>query len=481
MRSAGGAATPISGLLITESPVHGDQRGSFTEAWNAERLTAAGLGRFRPAQHNPGHFRPVQHNISVNAERGVTRGFHAEPWDKFVTVASGAVLAAWVDLRAGAGFGTSWWRELRPGQAAFVPRGVANAFQALEDGTVYSYLVNRTWRPASSADGYPAVNLADPALAVPWPVPLEQAVLSAADRRHPLLKEVPPLRRRGRTLVLGASGQLGRALCAGLDDVRPVPRTEVDLSDPVSVAGFDWSGADTVINAAAWTDVDGAETPAGRSACWAVNVQGVRALVEASRAHGFSLVQVSSDYVFDGRRPEHAEDEPVSPLNVYGQTKAAGEALVATLPDALLVRTSWLIGDGANFVRTMIELARRGERPRVVDDQVGRLTFSTELAAAIRHLLEAGASGVHHVSSSGPALSWCALARHVFALCGRDPDDVVPVSSDTWAADVQRRGRPAPAPRPAHSALRLDRLEATGFSPRDGMSGLADYVRELTS
>src|SRR5690606_28696107 len=146
-----------------------------------------------------------QQNISFNATAGTIRGVHAEPWDKYVSVAAGRAFGAWVDLREGDSFGAPFWTELDPQTAVFVPRGVANSFQVLEDGTAYTYLVNDHW----SADAvYANVSLLDPALAIPWPLPI--AEMSDKDRAHPVLAEVEPMAPR-RTVVIGAGGQLGKA------------------------------------------------------------------------------------------------------------------------------------------------------------------------------------------------------------------------------------------------------------------------------
>ena len=125
--------TGIPGLRVVELSVHGDARGWFKENWQREKMAALGL---------PADFRPVQNNVSFNASRGVTRGIHAEPWDKFISVACGSVFGAWVDLRPGDTFGRVFTCVLDPSRAIFVPRGVGNSFQALEDGTAYTYLVN---------------------------------------------------------------------------------------------------------------------------------------------------------------------------------------------------------------------------------------------------------------------------------------------------------------------------------------------------
>lgn len=441
--------TAIPGLLVLDLPVHGDARGWFKESWQRQKMTALGLPDFGP----------VQNNVSYNAARGATRGLHAEPWDKLVSLAHGRILGAWVDLREGPTFGTAVTLEMGPDTAVFVPRGVANGYQALADDTVYSYLVNDHWSPEARAS-YTYLNLADESVAIDWPIPLAEATVSAADAAHPRLAGVRPFPPR-RTVILGAGGQLGLALQAVLPDAVALSQADLDLTDADAVAAYPWAGVDTVINAAAYTAVDAAETAEGRVEAWRVNVAATARLVDVARTHRLRLVHVSTDYVFDGRRTEHPEDEPFSPLGVYGQTKAAADALVATLPRHLVVRTSWVIGEGRNFVATMRSLAEAGVSPEVVDDQVGRLTFAADLARGIVHLLATEApSGTWNLTCAGPAVSWCDVARRVFELSGRDPADVRATTTEAWAA-----GQAGPvAPRPAHSTLALDKILATGLT-----------------
>lgn len=386
-------STPIPGLLVIDLPLHGDARGWFKENWQRATMVAAGLPDFGP----------VQNNVSFNQAVGVTRGIHAEPWDKYISVANGRVFGAWVDLRKGPTFGATYWHEITPDTVIFVPRGVGNAFQILEAPAAYTYLVSAHWSEAAQSQ-YTFLNLADETAAIPWPIPLEQAELSAKDQAHPRLSEVTPVPPR-RTLVVGGGGQLGRALAErwqGRADVEAVDRDRLDVADADCVAAFDFAPYAVIVNAAAHIAVDAAEAPEDRRAAWAVNVTGVGRLVEAARRERATLVHVSSDYVFDGERELHDEAEPLSPLGVYGQTKAAGDQLVATLPGHYIVRTSWVIGEGNNFVRTMANLAERGIDPSVVDDQIGRLTFTSDLAAAIDHLLTARPEpGVYNVTAGG--------------------------------------------------------------------------------
>ncbi len=458
--------TEIDGLLVLTLPVHGDSRGWFKENWQREKMTALGLPDFAP----------VQNNVSFNDEVGVTRGIHAEPWDKLVSVTTGRVFGAWVDLRRGDGFGRVVTVEIGPDTAVFVPRGVGNAYQTLEPATAYSYLVNEHWS-ARARDSYTFLNLADETAAIAWPIPLEQSERSEADLAHPRLADVTPFESR-RAVVLGAGGQLGRELVALLPDALALTRADLDLArlatDPDATAGVDWGNVDVVYNAAAHTAVDAAETEEGRREAWATNVTGLAALVELCRRHRTTLVHVSSDYVFDGTREVHDEEEPLSPLGVYGQTKAAGDLLVASLPSHYVLRTSWVIGQGGNFLATMARLADRGVSPSVVSDQVGRLTFASDLARAAVHLVSTGAAaGTYDVSCSGPSVSWADLAQEVFAARGRSRDDVTPVTTEEYAA-----GRPQ-APRPRHSTLALDKVEATGFVPADGAEALAAYLATL--
>lgn len=454
--------TLIPGLLVVRLPVHEDARGWFKENWQRSKMRALGLPDFGP----------VQNNMSMNFERGSTRGIHAEPWDKFVSVASGRVFGAWVDLREGPSFGATFWTEVGPDTAVFVPRGVGNAYQALVDGTVYSYLVNDHWKPGVT---YPALNLADPTAAIPWPIPLDTAEVSEKDKANPALGSVTAMAPKS-TVIIGANGQVGRALTAEFPRAVSIDRSILDLSDPDSVNSYDWSGVETVINAAAYTAVDAAETSAGRADAWRANASGPAALARLASTHRFTLVHYSSDYVFDGTEQLHTEVEPFSPLGTYGQSKAAGDLAVATTSRHYILRTSWVIGDGNNFVRTMQRLADSGVSPTVITDQHGRLTFATTLASVTSHLLAANAPfGTYNVSDGGRPHTWHEYASEVFRLTGRNPKDVAPTTTAAYATRQRDAGRPF-APRPAHSTLDLSRLIAVGWKETNSMDELAEYL-----
>lgn len=170
----------IPGLFVIDLVVHGDSRGWFKENYQRAKLEALGLP----------HFEIVQNNFSFNAEIGVTRGLHAEPWEKYISLANGKVFGAWVDLRKGDSFGRVFTTEITPDKAIFVPRGVANSYQALEPNITYTYLVNEHWSPDAK---YASVNLFDPALGINWPISESESVVSEKDKANPMLVDVTPM------------------------------------------------------------------------------------------------------------------------------------------------------------------------------------------------------------------------------------------------------------------------------------------------
>lgn len=190
-----------------------------------------------------------------------------------------------------------------------------------------------------------------------------------------------------------------------------------------------------------------------------------------------------SDYVFDGTRETHDESEAFAPLGVYGQSKAAGDIAVANAPRHYILRSSWVIGEGRNFVKTMMGLSDRvakGELPEVtvVDDQYGRLTFTKDMADAIFHLLDGGAAyGTYNLTGSGAVKSWADIARTVFDLTNGNGGKIKPISTAEYFANAK-----APvSPRPTYSALDLAKIEATGLDVPDWEESLKAYVaKELT-
>jgi dTDP-4-dehydrorhamnose reductase len=267
----------------------------------------------------------------------------------------------------------------------------------------------------------------------------------------------------GRWLVTGAAGLLGRDLVTVLERrgaaVTGLTRRDLDITDgeAVRAALEHWRPA-VVVNCAAWTAVDAAETAEG--AAFRLNARAVAGLAAACAAAGVSLIQPSTDYVFDGRaRRPYTEDDVPSPGTAYGRSKLAGEqAVLEHLPGGgYVVRTAWLYGEhGTSFVQAMIRMERERPTVDVVDDQHGQPTWAVDVADRIVALVRSRArAGVYHVTSSGET-TWFGLAREVFRLLGADPERVRPVASAAY---------PRPAPRPAYSVLGHDAWRRAGLRP----------------
>ncbi|HET7303516.1 MAG TPA: dTDP-4-dehydrorhamnose reductase [Segeticoccus sp.] len=280
----------------------------------------------------------------------------------------------------------------------------------------------------------------------------------------------------GRWLVAGAGGMLGRDLCAALadagHDVTAAGHQDLDITDPEAcLAAAD--GHDVVANAAAWTAVDDAE--AHEPEAFTVNATGAANLARATAAAGARLVQVSTDYVFDGTATTpYAEHAPLAPRSAYGRTKAAGEwAARALCADTYLVRTAWVYGEhGGNFVKTMLRLAGERETLDVVDDQRGQPTWTVDVANAVVRLVEGDAEpGTYHATSSG-STTWCGFTKAIFAHLDLDPDRVRPTTTEAF---------PRPAPRPAYSVLGHEAWHAAGLDPiRDWRTALQQALPRIT-
>lgn len=263
--------------------------------------------------------------------------------------------------------------------------------------------------------------------------------------------------------ITGANGQLGRALQRVFPNATALSRQDLDITNKIAVDSFDWQYGSVIINAAAWTNVDAAEKPENFHQVDLVNHQAVRFLAEAATKHNLTLVHVSSEYVFDGSRIIHYEDEPFSPLNIYGKTKANGDLAASTTARHYIVRTSWVVGEGKNFINTMKDLAARNIKPSVVNDQIGRLTFTDTLARGIKHLLDANSPyGTYNITNEGPFVSWAEIAKIVFEKSGKPASDVRSISTAEYFSN-----KPDSAKRPLNSILNLTKIEKTGFTPED--------------
>ena len=273
-------------------------------------------------------------------------------------------------------------------------------------------------------------------------------------------------------LLTGSEGQLGtdfRFVC-GEKQEHEIVAHDLDLDirerGAVTERVRDVS-PELVLNAAAYTDVDGAESD--EMEAFRVNALGVQNLALACQAHGIPLLHISTDFVFSGdeRVPLTEFDRP-DPRGVYGRSKYAGECYVTALLDRYYIcRTSWLFGAaGGNFVKTMLRLGREKGSVQVVDDQEGSPTYARDLARKLLEVIDTGAYGIYHVSNSGSA-TWFQFAREIFETAGMDVE-VSPIST----GELSR-----PAPRPAYSVMRGLALELQGISPmRHYREALADFI-----
>lgn len=277
-----------------------------------------------------------------------------------------------------------------------------------------------------------------------------------------------------RLLVTGARGMLGAEVVSafqGSADVTGTDIQEFDISDaPSTQKVVEGIAPDVIVNCAAYTDVDGAE--ADRGLAFAVNSRGAGNIARSARAVGALLVHMSTDYVFDGRKAEpYSESDDPNPINVYGESKLAGEREVEAVGvPHLIVRTSWLYGHGGrNFVDTVLRLAAERDRLQVVDDQVGAPTNARDLAGIVKELVRTRAQGIVHATNAGRC-SWYEFAGAILTVAGIDGVKVDAVDSTAFVR---------PARRPANSVLRLDRLVSLiGWVPRHWREALEEHLAE---
>jgi dTDP-4-dehydrorhamnose 3,5-epimerase-like enzyme len=324
--------------------VHEDSRGWFKENWQREKMTALGLPDFGP----------VQHNVSFNAAPWRHPRHPHRAVGQVRLGRTGRVFGAWVDMREGDSFGTTFTSRSTRRSRSSCRAASATPTRTLEDATTYSYLVNDHWRPAPT---YPALNLADPTVAIPGRSRSPRRRSATRTAPTPMLADVDadeararPDHRRQRPARPGAQADFpGATSSTAPSSTSPTRRR----SPP---------GPGTSTPSCSTPRPTPPSTPPRRpraAGAWAANATGPATLARLAREHRFTLVHYSTDYVFDGTAEEHTEDEPLSPLGVYGQSKAAGDLAVATAPRHYVLRTSWVIGEGNNFVRTMQRSGRR--------------------------------------------------------------------------------------------------------------------------
>lgn len=279
-----------------------------------------------------------------------------------------------------------------------------------------------------------------------------------------------------KTVITGANGQLGKAFRSLVPEAVFLSRDEFDLSEPAATLREKLRNLkpDVVINCAAYTKVDQAETEP--ELAHKINSAAVKALAEACASLNARFITYSTDYVFDGTECEggYRESDPVNPRSVYGQSKVEGEQAITNLPNCTVIRTSWVFGDSANFVRTMLNLADKGlSEVSVVNDQIGRPTYAPDLAQATLKLLEqTDLPAIIHVTNEGEPTSWADLARETFAIADKAVT-VNPISTEEFF-----KNKTLYAKRPHYSVLNLDLLHNLGVTLRPWQDALQDYLKD---
>lgn len=276
-----------------------------------------------------------------------------------------------------------------------------------------------------------------------------------------------------RLLVTGAKGQLGRALARLVPAGVFLDRNSLDVTDREAVfRAIEHFGPEVIIHAAAYTGVDAAEAdPEGAQL---LNVEATRWVAEASRKFGSMMIYPSTDYVFSGEKlfPYREEDE-TRPLSVYGRTKLEGEDATKGAGIYLVVRTSWVFGEGTNFVRSIVKAAESQRELTIVDDQVGLPTYARDLAAGILALTSAGANGTYHLAGGGEPASWADLAEAALDLVKSGAAVRRVATSDYYSS----REGPV-APRPGYSVLDCSKAAEFGVRLRPWPEALAEYLKE---
>lgn len=276
-------------------------------------------------------------------------------------------------------------------------------------------------------------------------------------------------------LITGGNGQLGTALkkvMAG-EELFLTDTDNMDITSKEQInAVFADFKPEFLVHGAAYTNVDGCEE--NPELAQAINAQGTRNLAEKCREIGCEMIYISTDYVFDGTAAEPIrEDEPTNPVSVYGKTKLAGEAATLETANGWVLRTSWVFGEGHNFVRTMLALAEKNTELTIVDDQFGRPTAATDLAKAIYDVIKIKPEkGIYNLTGDGDVITWADFTKEIFRITGKETR-VVGISTEEYLA--KNTGKTV-APRPKYSGLNLEKSKNAGLFTRNWREALSEYL-----
>ena len=454
--------TELVDCYILEPDKFGDSRGYFSPYFIDKNLKELGFKEV------------VQANRSMSS-KGVLRGLHFQqnPYcqAKLVEVIKGSAIDVVVDMRKDSptyGKYTAVKLTDENNRQLFVPRGFAHGFVALEDNTVFQYLIDNEYAPKMEG----GIKWNDPDVNIDWKNifkdnGIEEPLLSPKDQVHPSLKDstVTFKREPEKYLITGYKGQLGydvkrELLSRGVkeENILAIDKEEMDITnrDEVMKVVTEFN-PDVVFHCAAWTAVDKAED--NKEACYAVNVTGTKNMAEASKAVDAKLVYISTDYVFDGTKEGVWEvDDKENPMSVYGETKYLGEIEARNNPKHFITRTSWVFGiNGNNFIKTMLQLSEKHKELNVVNDQVGSPTYTVDLARLLCDMAETDKYGTYHANNEG-VISWADFAEFIFKLNHKD----VKVNRVTTEEYQQITGAKM-AYRPHNSVLSKKCLDNAGF------------------
>ncbi len=423
--------TEIEDVLIIEPKVFGDHRGWFTETYSKAKFQELGID-----------IEFVQDNHSMSSQKGTLRGLHFQTspkaQTKLVRCIKGKILDVAVDLRKGSSTYKQWVGvELSEEnkKQLLIPKGFAHGFLTLTDDVEVQYKVDEYYAPECDR----SIRFDDPEIGVDWGI--EDPILSEKDLKAPLLKD-SDVDFSLKYMVTGVNGQLGYDVVLKLKeiniDVVAPRRDEFDLTNREQIQRYILKEKpDIIIHCAAYTAVDKAEDE--KDVCYAVNVEGTKALIEAAKMINAKVVYISTDYVFDGSGQEpHFEEKETNPINYYGYTKEQGEKIVRELIDRhFIVRTSWVYGsNGNNFVKTMIKLAETRNDINVVSDQIGAPTYTKDLAEFIVSLVLTNKYGTYHGVNEGYC-SWYEFAKVIFEKT-ESSININPISSKEYPTKAKR-------------------------------------------
>jgi dTDP-4-dehydrorhamnose reductase/dTDP-4-dehydrorhamnose 3,5-epimerase len=456
--------TKLRGVVIVDPIVYGDNRGYFMETYNE--------GEFKSNFIN---YNFVQDNQSFSSQKGIIRGLHFQKdphaQAKLMRCNKGSIIDVAVDIRKGSStYLQSVAVELNSEnkRMLMIPRGFAHGFVTLTDDVEVVYKVDNLYNKECDR----SLRYNDPSINFNWGV--EKPILSAKDTLNCNLID-SDCNFTIKVLVTGVKGQLGYDVvkrCESLGfNVVGVDIDNFDITDCEATAKYIVDcNPDVVVHCAAYTAVDKAESD--REKCFRINELGTENIAKAVKNIDASMVYISSDYVYGGiGDTAYTPDSKLAPLNVYGESKLAGEVVAAKHLDKLfIIRTSWVFGlNGNNFIKTMLKLASERDELNVVADQIGSPTYTPDLAKLIVDMIQTEKYGTYHASNENYC-SWYEFANEIFKFAGKN----IKVNKATTESYI------TPAKRPKNSRLDKTCLDKAGFERLPSwQNAMERYIKEL--